>query len=77
MSEDAFNMSIRKFQKEVGVTSQREIEETPEPSGIGRFVVGALLAVALAAAFLYADGYFESDPLLLPTAGGPASPTDG
>lgn len=28
MSEDAFNMSIRKFLKEVGVTSQRQIEET-------------------------------------------------
>jgi 16S rRNA U516 pseudouridylate synthase RsuA-like enzyme len=28
MSEDAFDMSIRKFLKEVGVTSQREIEET-------------------------------------------------
>ena len=28
MSEGAFNMSIRKFLKEVGVTSQREIEET-------------------------------------------------
>ncbi|MBX4899130.1 DUF6494 family protein [Rhizobium bangladeshense] len=28
MSEDAFNMSIRKFLKEVGVTSQRKIEET-------------------------------------------------
>ena len=27
MSEDALNMSIRKFLKEVGVTSQREIEE--------------------------------------------------
>ncbi|MCZ4092468.1 DUF6494 family protein [Sinorhizobium psoraleae] len=27
MSEDAFNMSIRKFLKEVGVTSQRMIEE--------------------------------------------------
>ena len=26
MSEDSFNMSIRKFLKEVGVTSQREIE---------------------------------------------------
>ena len=26
MDEDAFNMSIRKFLKEVGVTSQREIE---------------------------------------------------
>ena len=28
MSEDAFNMSIRKFLKEVGVTSQCKIEET-------------------------------------------------
>lgn len=26
MNEDAFNMSIRKFLKEVGVTSQRAIE---------------------------------------------------
>ena len=27
MNEDAFNMSIRKFLKNVGVTSQREIEQ--------------------------------------------------
>ena len=27
MSEEAFNMSLRKFLKTVGVTSQREIEE--------------------------------------------------
>jgi len=27
MNEDAFNMSIRKFLKKVGVTSQREIEK--------------------------------------------------
>ena len=27
MDEDAFNMSIRKFLKQVGVSSQREIEE--------------------------------------------------
>ena len=27
MNEDAFNMSIRKFLKKVGVTSQREIEQ--------------------------------------------------
>ncbi len=26
MSEEAFNMSLRKFLKQVGVTSQREIE---------------------------------------------------
>ncbi len=27
MNEDAFNMSLRKFLKKVGVTSQREIEK--------------------------------------------------
>jgi hypothetical protein len=27
MDEDRFNMAIRKFLKEVGVTSQREIED--------------------------------------------------
>ncbi|MGI9487053.1 MAG: DUF6494 family protein [Geminicoccaceae bacterium] len=27
MDEDAFNMSVRKFLKKVGVTSQREIEQ--------------------------------------------------
>ncbi len=35
MSEDAFNMSIRKFLKEVGVTSQRKIEETVRDGRIG------------------------------------------
>ena len=28
MNEDTFNMSLRKFLKKVGVTSQREIEHT-------------------------------------------------
>ena len=35
MSEDAFNISIRKFLKEVGVTSQRKIEETVRERQIG------------------------------------------
>ncbi|CDX20589.1 conserved hypothetical protein [Mesorhizobium sp. ORS 3324] len=35
MSEEAFNMSIRKFLKEVGVTSQRKIEETVRNGRIG------------------------------------------
>ncbi len=35
MSEDAFNMSIRKFLKEVGVTSQRAIEKTVREGQIG------------------------------------------
>jgi Family of unknown function (DUF6494) len=28
MNEDVFNMSVRKFLKNVGITSQREIENT-------------------------------------------------
>ncbi|ASY66964.1 hypothetical protein SJ05684_b59820 (plasmid) [Sinorhizobium sojae CCBAU 05684] len=35
MSEDAFNMSTRKFLKEVGVTSQRKIEETVREGQVG------------------------------------------
>lgn len=33
MSEEAFNMSLRKFLKTVGVTSQREIEEAVRKAG--------------------------------------------
>ena len=33
MSEEAFNMSLRKFLKQVGVTSQREIEEYVRANG--------------------------------------------
>jgi hypothetical protein len=37
MNEDAFNMSVRKFLKKVGVTSQREIEEAVRSAlGSGR-----------------------------------------
>ena len=37
MNEDAFNMSVRKFLKKVGVTSQREIEEAVRAAvGSGR-----------------------------------------
>ncbi|MCD2185459.1 DUF6494 family protein [Rhizobium sp. GN54] len=35
MSEDAFNISIRKFLKEVGVTSQRKIEEAVREGQFG------------------------------------------
>ena len=38
MNEDAFNMSIRKFLKTVGVTSQREIEQAVEERP-GRYVL--------------------------------------
>ncbi|MGR9172170.1 DUF6494 family protein [Rhizobium sp. KDH_Rht_773_N] len=47
MSEDAFNMSIRKFLKEVGVTSQRKIEETVRDGRIGGQVGGKTLKVRM------------------------------
>ena len=34
MSEEAFNMSMRKFLKQVGVTSQREIEKLVREGGL-------------------------------------------
>ena len=39
MNEDRFNMAIRKFLKEVGVTSQREIERAVREAGAGGRVV--------------------------------------
>ena len=36
MDEDKFNMSVRKFLKHVGVTSQREIERVVREKGIAR-----------------------------------------
>jgi len=36
MNEDKFNMSLRKFLKQVGVTSQREIERTVRDKGMDR-----------------------------------------
>jgi hypothetical protein len=35
MDEDKFNMSLRKFLKQVGVTSQREIERIVRERGYG------------------------------------------
>ena len=34
MDEDRFNMAVRKFLKEVGVTSQREIERVVRESAV-------------------------------------------
>lgn len=36
MDEDKFNMSLRKFLKEVGVTSQREIERVVREHGLDK-----------------------------------------
>lgn len=44
MSEEAFNMSLRKFLKQVGVTSQREIEEyVRENGGSGKLKLTMIL----------------------------------
>jgi hypothetical protein len=36
MNEDRFNMSLRKFLKQVGVTSQRELERVAREQGSGK-----------------------------------------
>ncbi len=43
MDEDKLNMSIRKFLKQVGVTSQREIERVVRSSGKGKLKVKIVL----------------------------------
>ena len=43
MDEDRFNMSVRKFLKHVGVTSQREIERVVREGAVG----GAVLKVRM------------------------------
>lgn len=43
MDEDKLNMSIRKFLKQVGVTSQREIESVARAKGSGKFKVKVVL----------------------------------
>ena len=47
MNEDAFNMSVRKFLKKVGVTAQREIEQAVRAAEAdGKLQGGALPAKA-------------------------------
>ena len=47
MNEDAFNMSVRKFLKKVGVTAQREIEQAVrEAAASGKLKSGELPAKA-------------------------------
>jgi hypothetical protein len=41
MNEDAFNMSLRKFLKKVGITSQREIEEAVRAAVAGARLKGS------------------------------------
>ncbi|MDP6352685.1 MAG: DUF6494 family protein [Alphaproteobacteria bacterium] len=45
MDQDAFNMSLRKFLKKVGITAQREIEQAVRDAhGAGRLGDGEVLA---------------------------------
>ena len=48
MDEDKFNMSLRKFLKQVGVTSQREIERIVREKGLskGKLKVKVVLTAA-------------------------------
>ena len=47
MNEDTFNMSVRKFLKKVGVTSQREIEQAVRDAvESGKLTSGTLPAKA-------------------------------
>ena len=48
MDENKFNMSLRKFLKQVGVTSQREIERTVRERGLqqGKLKVKMVLTAA-------------------------------
>ena len=47
MSEEEFNMSLRKFLKTVGVTSQREIEEAVRKAGPGQGTVVAKMVLTI------------------------------
>jgi hypothetical protein len=48
VNEDKFNMSLRKFLKQVGVTSQREIERVVREKGLqkGKLKVKIVLTAA-------------------------------
>jgi len=48
MNEEKFNMSLRKFLKQVGVTSQRELERfvREESPGAGKLAVKMVLTAA-------------------------------
>ena len=47
MSDDAFNMSLRKFLKKVGITSQREIEKALMQAHADGNLDGAPVAVKI------------------------------
>ena len=46
MNEDKFNISLRKFLKQVGVTSQREMERIARETDSGKLKVKMVLTAA-------------------------------
>ena len=62
MDEDAFNMSVRKFLKKVGVTSQREIEEAVRAAGkAGPFTAKVTLEIEEIGLKTKIDGEIRTD----------------
>ena len=68
MNEDVFNMSVRKFLKQVGVTAQREIETAVREaisrgglSGNARLPAKAVVTLAGTDLNLVVDGEIELD----------------
>ncbi|HJT11478.1 MAG TPA: DUF6494 family protein [Dongiaceae bacterium] len=66
MNEDVFNMSVRKFLKQVGVTAQREIEnavraalDEGELSGNEKLAAKAVVTLAGTDLNLVVDGEIE------------------
>ena len=43
--DDSFNMSMRKFLKQVGITSQKAIEEALRDAGNGNYKVDAIIVI--------------------------------
>ena len=43
--DDSFNMSMRKFLKQVGITSQKAIEEALRDAGSGNYNVDAKIVI--------------------------------
>ena len=43
--EDSFNMSMRKFLKQVGITSQKAIEDALRDAGNGNYKVDAKIVI--------------------------------
>lgn len=63
MNEEQFNMSMRKFLKQVGVTSQQEIEKAVRASGAtsGRIPVKVVLTAESIGLEHVVDGEVELD----------------